>query len=103
MIVVIILRYIPLNFFHSLCFDLRRLLKLQLHPALRIQITPSPADKHNSTMADAEAQLQAPSELQTEGDVDMGADELDGAGEGGEGSVLPDIEPELPAMTTFLE
>jgi len=54
-------------------------------------------------MADAEAQLQAPSELQTEGDVDMGADELDGAGEGGEGSVLPDIEPELPAMTTFLE
>jgi hypothetical protein len=37
-------------------------------------------------------------------DVEMGGEEaVDGPGQGDESSLLADIEPEVPAMTTFLE
>jgi hypothetical protein len=55
-------------------------------------------------MAEPETHVD-PIEDDNVNDVEMGGggETADGPGEGEEGSALPDIESDTPAMTTFLE
>jgi hypothetical protein len=55
-------------------------------------------------MAEPEVQIDdIEDEAADDVEMDGGAEHADDQGEGEDGSLLPDIEPDTPEMTTFVE